>query len=477
VGDESFDTVGENGVEVLPNGNFVVSSSSEIMNGIEEAGSVSLWDGSTGEPVGYVLVGDEPDDQIGFGRVVGLSNGNFVVTASRDDIDGVVDAGSVTLIDGVTGVLIGQLTGNSTRDRLGNLGAVELSNGNFVVVSPSDNEDGVARAGSVRLVNGVTGTQIGSALAGDVEFDFLGGGGVTALPNGHYVIASPSDDEGGIVDAGSVRLVDGFTGTQIGSAYAGDADNDRVGLRVRDLPNGNYLVASRVDNEGGISNAGSVRLFNGDTATAIGSVLVGDVHGDQLGSFTDVLSNGNYVVASPLDDEDGIVDAGSVRLLDGITGVQIGDAIVGESQDNSLGSRGIVVLANDNVVIASPGDDVGGIVDAGSVRLLDGEAGVQIGGPLAGDDAGDQIGSSGAWDLSNGDFVVVSPLDDESGSIRLVDGTTAEQIGDAIVGGATGDMFGATAQSSPNGDYHIVAMPGMDHNGMVDSGMVQLIEY
>jgi hypothetical protein len=155
-GDDLFDETGLSGIEVLPNGNFVVASSRDTVNGRSLAGSVMLWDGATGEPIRNVLVGDQAGDQIGGrGSVFGLSNSNFVVTASGDDVDGMEDAGSVSLFDGLTGVLIGQLTGDAPRDRLGSggfdsnvPGVVELAGGNFVVASPDDSEQGVIGAGS-----------------------------------------------------------------------------------------------------------------------------------------------------------------------------------------------------------------------------------------------------------------------------------------------------------------------------------------
>jgi len=85
---------------------------------------------------------------------------------------------------------------------------VILANGNIVVTDPFDSS---LAAGAVHLYNPFTQTLI-SSIFGDTANDSLGRNGITALANNNFVIASIYDDEGGIVDAGSVRLVNGATG-------------------------------------------------------------------------------------------------------------------------------------------------------------------------------------------------------------------------------------------------------------------------
>jgi hypothetical protein len=223
----------------------------------------------------------------------------------------------------------------------------------------------------VRLVNGTSGAPIGCAIAGDAAIDALGLGGVTALANGNFVIASPSDDEGGIVDAGSARLVNGTTGTPIGSAIAGDAANDQLGRAgVTALANGNFVIVSDLDDEGGVVDAGSVRLVSGTTGAQIGSAIVGDVANDLVGSSVTALTSGNFVVLSPADDEGGIVDAGSVRLASGTTGAQIGSAITG-SVTGDMADAGVTGSAAGNYYVVSlPMANKNGLADSGLVRLI-----------------------------------------------------------------------------------------------------------
>ncbi|VAW54262.1 hypothetical protein MNBD_GAMMA06-1315 [hydrothermal vent metagenome] len=566
-GDVADDQLGSTSITALANNNFVIASPLDNEGGIAGAGSVRLVDGTTGLQIGATLAGDDVGDLLGFAgngsdSIFPLANNNFVIASAQDDEGGIVDAGSVRLVNGSTGAQIGAtLAGDVADDQLGFVpslfgfgrnGIITLANSNFVIVTPRDNEGGITEAGSVRLVDGSTGAQIGATLAGDAAFDQLGSSSVTALPNSNFVIASSrdngfagsvilvngstgaqittlvgeavdqlgltsvtalannnfviasaSDNEGGIAGAGSVRLVNGSTGSQIGATLAGDVAGDKLGFisgsfgrkGVIALTNNNFVVASSDDNEGGIVEAGSVRLVNGSTGAQIGATLAGDVTGDQLGfSGLTALANNNFVIASERDNEGGIAGAGSIRLVNGSTGAQIGTTLAGDITDDQLGSRSITALANNNFVIVSYLDDEGGIVDAGSIRLVDGSTGAQIGATLAGDVAGDQLGlsfsASNSFSLNSGfnsvtalvnnNFVFASQFDDEggivdAGSVRAVDGTTGLQIGGTIAGSVANDVSGPHVIAPATGNFYIFSLKNADNNGVMDSGLVRLI--
>jgi len=333
----------------------------------------------------------------------------------------------------------------------------------------------------VMLINGTTGAPIGSTIAGDNVGDQLGSGSVTALSNGNFVIASPSDDVGGVVDAGSVKLFNGTTGAPIGSTIAGDNANDVLGSDVTALPNGNFVIVLPGDDVGGVVNAGSVKLINGTTGAPIGSTIAGDTVGDSLGSGgVTALSNGNFVIASRNDDVGGVVDAGSVMLINGTTGAPIGSTIVGDNAGDQLGLGGATALSNGNFAIASHNDDVGGMVNAGSVMLINGTTGAPIGSTIAGDNAGDFLGFGGVTALSNANFVIVSPLDDvggvaDAGSVMLINGTTGAPIGSTIAGVVSGDVDQATVAGSATGNFFVLGLPAWDKNGLGDSGLARLI--
>ena len=187
-----------------------------------------------------------------------------------------------------------------------------LANGNVVVTAPRDSTV-APNSGAVHLYNPRTQARIAS-IFGDTANDRLGSS-VTALANGNFVIASPNDDVGGVVDAGSVMLINGATGAQIGSTIAGGAAGDRLGSRVTALANGNFAITSPSD-VGGVVNAGSVMLFNGATGAQIGSTIAGTAAGDVIAAEVAGSATGDfYVLGLGRADKNGVVDSGLARVI------------------------------------------------------------------------------------------------------------------------------------------------------------------
>lgn len=193
--------------------------------------------------------------------------------------------------------------------------AVFLANGNIVVTDPGD-DTMATNAGAVHLYSPTSDTPIAS-IYGDVSGDRLGSEGVTALGNNNYVIASALDDEGGIVNAGSVRLVDGASGMQVGTPLVGDVSGDRLGIfdLVTALDNNNYVIASEIDNEGGVSGAGSVRLVDGTTGTQL-EAIIGTRASDIFAAFViEAPGGGRAAIVLPNFANNGQVNSGRVLVF------------------------------------------------------------------------------------------------------------------------------------------------------------------
>ncbi len=179
----------------------------------------------------------------------------------------------------------------------------------------------------------------------------------TANPNGE---ATATDSEGYSVEVPipSQTLVDPTPGV-----------NNQFGARSVILANGNIVVTDPFDSSVATSN-GAVHLYNPVTQTLIASVF-GDNAGDRLGSNgITALTNNHFVIASRLDDEGGIVDTGSVRLVNGVSGVQIGAALVGATADDF---EDITVTASATAnfyLVAAPLFDANGLIDSGFVWLI-----------------------------------------------------------------------------------------------------------
>jgi hypothetical protein len=240
-----------------------------------------------------------------------------------------------------------------------------LGNGNIVVVDTGDSTFG-SSSGAVHLYQANTNMFI-TSIYGDNPGDQLGSGNITALGNNNYVILSISDDINGI-NVGSARLVDGNTGVQIGLPIVGDQAGDLgTTTTVTALSNNNFVLAAQFDDDGATANTGAVSLFNGSTGLQIGNTLKGDTALDRLGSRgITALGNSNYVIASPLDDNGAFRNAGSVILVNGTTGAQI-IALRGIRESDNYGqtsnASGITALANNNFVLAASDYDHLGVKD------------------------------------------------------------------------------------------------------------------
>ncbi len=481
-GDQADDQLGLHGITGLGNSNFVICSMVDNNGAISNAGSARLIDGSTGVEI-QAQLGDQADDLLCRDGITVLGNNNYIISSGLDDNSSVRDAGSVRLVDGTTGNQIAVLEGDQSFERFGSNGGVTvLSNDNYVVATLGDDEDGPQSVGSVRLFDGTTGAQI-NALIGDSAGDPIGTQ-VVVLANNNYVVASKSDDNGLVLDTGSIRLMNGATGNQISVVFGDDA-GDFLGGFITGLSNSNFVITSKEEDRDGISNASSVRLMNGSTGAQI-SVLFGDLEGDALGQRIDggfiahnavtALSNNNYVITSPSDDSGATIDAGSVRLMDGITGTQIGSTIFGDQEDDKIGESGITVLSNDNYVIASSKDDNGTMPDAGSVQLVSGTTGDAVGPLLIGATSRSRLANGGVSALGNNNYVVASGEDDngtmsDTGSIRLFNGNTGEQI-NALFGDGSSALLGlglGTAEKVINvlGNNNFVVLSPFNNNGSI----------
>jgi hypothetical protein len=145
--------------------------------------------------------------------------------------------------------------------------------------------------------------------------------------------------------------------------------SNQFGASVIQLANGN-IVVSEPNDSSVAAYSGAVHLYSPFSSTPIASIY-GDVANDYLGSDgITALGNNNYVIASAYDDDGSNVNAGSVRLVDGSTGVAIGAAIVGAVAFDMSNVQVIAPVSGDYYILSQPQVDDGGQVDAGRVRIV-----------------------------------------------------------------------------------------------------------
>ena len=519
VGTTSNDYVGFKGVTALTNGNYVVVSPSW---GGKRRGAVTWGNGTTGI-AGEVssrnsLVGINANDKVGYHGVTALTNGNYVVASAwRDGNRGAVTWGNGTT--GITGEVSSRnsLVGTMFNDRVGKYGVTALTNGNYVVASAYW---GGKRRGAVTWGNGTTGitgaVSSRNSLVGINANDKVGYHGVTALTNGNYVVASAY--WGG--KRGAVTWGNGTTGitgkvnsrnSLVGRKddfkgyYSEKIIDDLVGFDgVTALTNGNYVVVStywsnrKVYNRKTykIADAGAVTWGNGTTGIT-GEVnssnsLVGTTNGDHVGlSGVTALTNGNYVVASPswdyrkVHNNRDIYDLGAVTWGNGTTGitgkVNRSNSLVGTTNADRVGFRGVTALTNGNYVVVSTWwDDKKGAVTWGNGTTgITGE--VNSSNSLVGTMFNDRVGKYGITALTNGNYVVASADWDngnvaDAGAVTWGNGTIgvagAVSSSNSLVGANAGDKVGEYSVTALTNGNYVVASADWDNGNVADAGAV-----
>lgn len=538
VGANTNDKIGSQDVIVLPSGNVVIASPS--WNGgrgavtclfpeeYKAGGGISITAANS-------LTGSTAGDSVG-GSITVLTNGNYVVISSLWD-GGFTNVGAITWVNGTTclphgesnrGVAVSaanSLVGSTANDIIGSAlpftgdgynTVTALTNGNYVISSGVWDNGALANAGAVTWANGSTGLSgtinASNSLVGTTANDNVGmrsissyEKGVTALSNGHYVVATPYWDDGAITDAGAATWGNGSTGItgviSAGNSLIGATASDSVGSRgITALTNGNYVVGSSDWDNGGIPNVGAVTWGNGASGTvgivSASNSLVGSTAQDQIGSsFSDrscvtPLTNGHYVVCSPLWDDGGIVDVGAATWGNGVMGitgvVSASNSLIGSSFDDRVGFPGVTPLPNGNYVVGSGYWDDSGTTNVGAATWGNGETGIvgsiNASNSLIGSHTRDLIGLDPVIVFPNGNYLIRARFWNVGrGAVAWGDGTTGVSgvvsASNALVGSTTTDLVGqydgeeSGIKILANGNY-IVASGYWDNGAIINTGAV-----
>ncbi|MBX7053789.1 MAG: hypothetical protein K1X36_02455 [Pyrinomonadaceae bacterium] len=517
-------SISGSGITILANGNYVISSSLwDASPTATDVGAVTWGNGATGTS-GVVssansLVGTTTNDQVGNGSaaygagVTALKNGNYVVrTFLWDASPTQTDVGAVTWGNGTTGTSgtvssSNSLVGSTTGDRLGIIntsvkttivctmrtsGVVALDNGNYVVGSSLwDASVSATDVGAITWGNGAAGitgvVSASNSLVGSTTDDELGSGvntgvintmstpsGIIPLTNGNYVVRSYSWDNPSPLTAnvGAVTWCNGSTGltgpVSSSNSLVGSRASDEVGgSGILGLTNGNYVVASQYwDLPSPVtSNVGAATWCNGTTgrvgAVSAANSLVGSAASDAIGAGgIRALTSGNYVVLS----SNWNANRGAVTFGDGATGVtgtvSSSNSLVGSASNDRIGWGLVTPLTNGSYVVGSPLWNNGGTtVGAATWCSATGRTGtVSTSNSLYGGIASDSVGGS-VTALTNGNYVVnTSYFDNASfadiGAVTWGNGTT----GTTGAVSSTNSLVGSRASDNV-GVGGIIALP------------------
>lgn len=555
-------------VYALPVGNVVIPKDDDNF-GASNSGSVFLYDGSTQALISF-LYGSNTNDLVGENLIEILTNGNYVVSSPewRNPVTMFNQAGAATWRSATGTVTEAVSTTNSIHgtafgDRVSVSGVDALTNGNAIVSSGTWN----GGRGAATLMNGTDGTDAGGVF-GPVSV----GNSITGSP-GHGVASQgvlPSKNGNGVIitvswngSRGAATWINGSTGkdgtggfnvVSAANSIVGSAPNDQVGsnpIALEDPINGNFIIGSSAwTNFTGASTW--MNGTNGQSATGYGAVTaLNSVIGSAPMEFPSVwaLANGHALMITPLwngglgaitwiDGTNGqsVTGYGVVTALNSITGANPGDqvglggvgvlstgnAIVGSSNWNSgrgavtwingadgkdinnmrgnvttsnsvtgasagdLVGNSVFALTNDNVIAACPGYG-GGL---GAAVWINGTNGTDIFNTYGTVTAANTVTGSLPTDfvgagvpLLNGNFVLVTPQwGDNAGAVTWLNGengtTALGQYGavssaNSLVGtvtGAMGDQVGTLVSPLANGNYVVTSLLWENSTGAVTLG-------
>jgi hypothetical protein len=324
IGSTSADYVGLNGYALKAGAYVIGSPMWDEWDegAIVDVGALTFAKGRS--PVGAVsaansLVGSKSKDSVG--TAVVLTSGAYVALAPLAANGATSQAGAVVWCDAAASGCKGRLDaaantlrGDKAGDQVGYGGVTDLGNGNFVVVSSVWNLPGQARVGAVTFrapASAAAVVDAGNSLVGTLAGDQIGSGGVTLLTSLDYVVSSPLRAyDASRQEAGAATWGSRFTGVSgavsVSNSLLGSSYLDHVGARVVALANGHYVVASpdwRSNTGTGAIAVGAATWarFDGSTTGHVSTTnsLFGGTQGDRVGENVVPLTTGDYLVGSP----------------------------------------------------------------------------------------------------------------------------------------------------------------------------------
>ncbi|QEL20932.1 Ig-like domain-containing protein [Limnoglobus roseus] len=263
--------------------------------------------------------------------------------------------------------------------------------------------------------------------------------GVSVAVDGNLVVVgAPFDDPGGVTDAGSVYVFNRTTGSLMATIpNPAPAAGDQFGYSVVVSENRSLLwVGAPFDDPGGVTDSGTVYgFFNLSASVADQFNNPSPAVGDQFGfSLTrDTFSFPSYLGIGAPGDDFGATDAGRAYLA----AYSGGNFFYGTASNPEPGAgdrfgESVSLNSGLDLLIGAPYDDPGSVTDAGTAYIYNGNADGIIS-TLANPSptAGDRFGFSVSFAANSALAVIGAPLDDPGG---VTDAGTA-YVFDSFAGG------------------------------------------
>ena len=383
------------------------------------------------------------------------------------------------------------IDGEAIGDESG-IAVASSTDGTIVAIGAHKNQGTGTDAGHVRVYqySNSSWTQLGSDINGAAAHDFFGSS-VSLSGDGTWLaVGAPYYDAGALNDAGHVRVFRYVAGSwvQQGSDIDGEAASDALGSSVAISTDGTTVAIGAPGDAGGGISRGSSRVYEWNSSTTdwdkIGAGAAGDIDGqnnfDSSGAAVALDATGTTIAIGARRNGS---SAGQVRVYstDGSTWSQVGGDIAGEAAGDYLGTS--VAISGDGLRVASgaPFNSVGGsATNAGHVRVYstDGTTWTQVGSDIDGV-AGDELGASVSLNDAGTRLVAGGVgANFDTGVARVFDltGSTWSQLGSDFDGDGASDEFATAAAISGDGTSIVLGAPFHDTTA-IDAGQVQIFAY
>lgn len=334
------------------------------------------WSGSSWTQKGADIDGDAAGDL--FGSTVYMPDENTVAIGAPQNDEADVDAGQVKIFEwgGTAWTQKGNaILGDSTDGFFGGLfgSSVSMPDPNSIVIGAAWYDNTGSFSGQVKVFdwNGTEWIQRGGSINGSA-YSYTGS-----------IVRMPSSNVIGIVTQGAtvgnkgmVRIFewDGSQWLLKGNPIEGENVGDLSGSSM-DMPDENTVAIGAVENDGGFSQGGHVRIYewNGVAWVQKGSDIDGEAAGDESGNSVSMPDANTIAIGATLNDGNG-TQSGHVRVFNwnGTDWEQVGIDIDGETAMDQSGYSVSMPDANTVAIGSIQNDAINGpdfANEAGHVRI------------------------------------------------------------------------------------------------------------